>query len=85
MNCFKDFVVGVCVVDFDDVDVYDLIFKDKECFFFFVEFIWFIFLYLVLCEGWDNLNVFVMCMLKYSDNIIFWCQEVGCGLWLSVD
>lgn len=32
--------------------------KDKEKFLSFNEFLVFIFLYLVLKEGWDNLNVF---------------------------
>jgi type III restriction enzyme len=38
-----------------------------------------------LREGWDNPNVFVMCMLKHSDNTISRRQEVGRGLRLSVD
>ena len=31
-------------------------------------------------KGWDNPNVFVMCMLKHSDNTISRRQEVGRGL-----
>ena len=45
----------------------------------------FIFSHSALREGWDNPNVFVMCMLKHSDNSISRRQEVGRGLRLSVD
>ncbi|RIV12630.1 restriction endonuclease subunit R, partial [Klebsiella pneumoniae] len=45
----------------------------------------FIFSHSALREGWDNPNVFVMCMLKHSDNTISRRQEVGRGLRLSVD
>ena len=40
----------------------------------------FIFSHSALREGWDNPNVFVMCMLKHSDNTISRRQEVGRGL-----
>ena len=45
----------------------------------------FIFSHSALREGWDNPNVFVMCMLKHSDNTISRRQEVGRGLRLSVN
>lgn len=69
----------------DDVDAYDLILKDKERLLSFGEPTRFIFSHSTLREGWDNPNVFVMCMLKHSDNMISRRQEVGRGLRLSVD
>jgi len=69
----------------DDVDAYDLILKDKERLLAFSEPTRFIFSHSALREGWDNPNVFVMCMLKHSDNTISRRQEVGRGLRLSVD
>ena len=67
-----------------DVDAYDLILKDKERLLSFVEDTRFIFSHSALREGWDNPNVFVMCMLKHSDNEISRRQEVGRGLRLCV-
>jgi type III restriction enzyme len=67
----------------DDVDAYDLILKDKERLLSFEEPARFIFSHSALREGWDNPNVFVMCMLKHSDNTISRRQEVGRGLRLS--
>lgn len=69
----------------DDVDAYDLILKDKERLLSFAEPTRFIFSHSALREGWDNPNVFVMCMLKHSDNSISRRQEVGRGLRLSVN
>lgn len=69
----------------DDVDAYDLILKDKERLLGFDEPIRFIFSHSALREGWDNPNVFVMCMLKHSDNTISRRQEVGRGLRLCVN
>jgi len=69
----------------DDVDAYDLILKDKERLLSFEEPVRFIFSHSALREGWDNPNVFVMCMLKRSDNTISRRQEVGRGLRLSVN
>ncbi len=69
----------------DDVDAYDLILKDKEKLVSQAEPMRFIFSHSALREGWDNPNVFVMCMLKHSDNTISRRQEVGRGLRLSVD
>ncbi len=84
-NRLKDPAVGARSVDSDDVDAYDLILKDKERLLSFVEPTRFIFSHSALREGWDNPNVFVMCMLKHSDNTISRRQEVGRGLRLSVD
>ena len=88
--------VGARSVDSDDVDAYDLILKDKESLLAFHAWsddaetrakrqVRFIFSHSALREGWDNPNVFVMCMLKHSDNTISRRQEVGRGLRLSVD
>ena len=68
-----------------DADAYDLILKDKERLLSFAEPTRFIFSHSALREGWDNPNVFVMCMLKHSDNTISRRQEVGRGLRLCVD
>lgn len=84
-NRLKDPSVGARSVDSDDVDAYDLILKDKERLLSFAEPTRFIFSHSALREGWDNPNVFVMCMLKHSDNTISRRQEVGRGLRLSVD
>ena len=84
-NRLKDPAVGARAVDSDDVDAYDLILKDKERLLSFEEPTRFIYSHSALREGWDNPNVFVMCMLKHSDNTISRRQEVGRGLRLSVD
>ena len=69
----------------DDVDAYDLILKDKERLLSFDEPVRFIFSHSALREGWDNPNVFIMCMLKHSDSTISRRQEVGRGLRLCVN
>ncbi|WP_370230373.1 type III restriction-modification system endonuclease [Marinobacter nauticus] len=84
-NRLKDPKVGAKSIDSDDVDAYDLILKDKERLLSFDEPTRFIFSHSALREGWDNPNVFVMCMLKHSDNTISRRQEVGRGLRLAVD
>ena len=81
----KDPEVGARATDSDDVDAYDLILKDKERLLSFEEPVRFLFSHSALREGWDNPNVFVMCMLKHSDNAISRRQEVGRGLRLAVD
>lgn len=68
-----------------DVDAYDLILKDKERLLSFAEPVRFIFSHSALREGWDNPNVFVMGMLKKSDNTTSRRQEIGRGLRLAVD
>ncbi|GGI45820.1 type III restriction enzyme [Agromyces flavus] len=69
----------------DDVDAYDLILKDKERLLSLDEPVRFIWSHSALREGWDNPNVFVMGMLKKSDNTTTRRQEIGRGLRLSVD
>lgn len=84
-NRLKDPDVGTRTGDSNDVDAYDLILRDKERLLSFSESTRFIFSHSALREGWDNPNVFVMCMLKHSGNVISRRQEVGRGLRLSVD
>ncbi|KFI23025.1 type III restriction-modification system endonuclease [Nitrosococcus oceani] len=81
----KDAETGRKVGVSQDVDAYDLILKKKERLLSFEEPTRFIFSHSALREGWDNPNVFVMCMLKHSDNTISRRQEVGRGLRLSVN
>ena len=80
----------------DDVDAYDLILKDKESLLQLPDEkdneetrrkkdVRFIFSHSALREGWDNPNVFVLCMLKHSDNTISRRQEVGRGLRIAVN
>ena len=69
----------------DDVDSYELILKHKERLLSLAEPVRFIFSHSALREGWDNPNVFVMCMLKHSENTISRRQEVGRGLRISVN
>jgi len=69
----------------DDVNAYDLILKDKKRLLSFEEPTRFIFSHSALREGWDNPNVFVICTLKHSDNIISRRQEVGRGMRISVN
>lgn len=68
-----------------DVGAYDLILKHKERLLSFAEPVRFIFSHSALREGWDNPNVFVMGMLKKSDNTVSRRQEIGRGLRLAVD
>ncbi len=69
----------------DDVDAYDLILRKKEQLLKFGEPVRFIFSHSALREGWDNSNIFVICTLKHSDNMISRRQEVGRGMRLSVN
>ena len=64
---------------------YDLILKDKERLLDLETPLRFLFSHSALREGWDNPNVFVMGMLKKSDNAVSRRQEVGRGLRLSVN
>ena len=84
-NRLKNPKIGARTVESDDVDAYNLILKDKESLLSFEEPTRFVFSHSALREGWDNPNVFVMCMLKHSDSTISRRQEVGRGLRLSVN
>ncbi len=68
-----------------DVYAYDLILKEKERLLSFTEPVRFLFSHSALREGWDNPNVFVMGILKKSDNTVSRRQEIGRGLRLAVD
>ena len=81
----SDAETGKKVAVSQDVDAYDLILKKKEQLLSFDEPTRFIFSHSALREGWDNPNVFALCMLKHSDSIVMRRQEVGRGLRLSVD
>lgn len=92
---FDDEELGGKVSLTDDIDAYDLILKDKEALLSFPEphdseetrhkkNVRFIFSHSALREGWDNPNVFVICTLKHSENVISRRQEVGRGLRLAV-
>ncbi len=81
----KDPDVSVRSFESNDVDAYNLILKDKERLLSLKESTRFIFSHSALREGWDSPNVFVMCMLKSSDNTISRRQEVGRGLRLCVN
>ena len=81
----RDEVLGVSVREANDADAYDLILKDKERLLSFDEPTRFIFSHSALREGWDNPNVFVICTLKHSDNVISRRQEVGRGMRLAVN
>ena len=81
----KDEELGISVNQADDADAYDLILKDKQRLLSFEEPTRFIFSHSALREGWDNPNVFVICTLKHSDNVISRRQEVGRGMRLAVN
>ena len=68
-----------------DAAAYDLILRDKERLLSLGEKVRFIFSHSALREGWDNPNVFVLGVLKRSDNTVSRRQEIGRGLRLSVD
>ena len=69
----------------DDQTAYDLILRNKARLLSFEEPVRFLFSHSALREGWDNPNVFVIGMLKHSENNISRRQEVGRGLRLAVN
>ncbi|MBP2143351.1 type III restriction enzyme [Methanococcus voltae] len=69
-----------------DVDAFDLIMKDKKRLLDLKNPVRFIFSHSTLKEGWDNPNVFQICILRDSDaTITKKKQEVGRGLRLCVN
>ena len=69
-----------------DEDTYQLIMKDKERLLSFDSPVRFIFSHTALKEGWDNPNVFQICLLKeMGASEIRRRQEIGRGLRISVD
>ena len=70
----------------DDISAYDLILKDKERLLSFENPVRFIFSHSALREGWDNPNVFQICVLKHGGaSPTQKRQEVGRGLRLCVN
>ncbi|MBW6452125.1 MAG: DEAD/DEAH box helicase family protein [DPANN group archaeon] len=70
----------------DDVSAYDLIMKQKELLLDLKEKTRFIFSHSALREGWDNPNVFQICVLRNTDpKEVRTRQEVGRGLRLCVN
>ena len=76
---------GARSTESDDVDAYDLILKNKARLLSLDEPVRFLYSHSALREGWDNPNVFVIGMLKKSDNTTTRRQEVGRGLRLAVN
>jgi type III restriction enzyme len=68
-----------------DDDVYNLIMKDKERLLSTDEPLRFIFSHSALREGWDNPNVFQICTLNETQNVMKKRQEIGRGLRLPVN
>ncbi|MCO7722410.1 DEAD/DEAH box helicase family protein [Myroides odoratimimus] len=69
-----------------DEDTYQLIMKDKERLLSFDSSVRFIFSHTALKEGWDNPNVFQICLLKeMGTSEIRKRQEIGRGLRIPVD
>ena len=68
-----------------DDKAYNLILKNKERLLSFEEPTRFIFSHSALAEGWDNPNIFQICMLRYTKSEIKKRQEVGRGLRLCVN
>ena len=69
-----------------DEDTYQLIMKDKERLLGFDNKVRFLFSHSALKEGWDNPNVFQICLLKeMGASEIRRRQEIGRGLRISVD
>lgn len=68
-----------------DMTTYDLIMKNKKRLLSFDEPTRFIFSHSALKEGWDNQNVFQICVLKNTDNNTRRRQELGRGMRLCVN
>lgn len=68
-----------------DVSAYDLILKNKELLLSQKNPVRFIFSHSALSEGWDNPNVFQICILKHSDSTTRRRQEVGRGMRICVN
>ena len=66
-------------------EIYNAIMRDKEKLLDASFRLRFIFAHSALREGWDNPNVFQLCLLRQSDNNMKRVQEVGRGLRLCVN
>lgn len=69
----------------EDKDAYDLIMKDKERLLSFEEPTQFIFSHSALREGWDNPNIFNICVLRELNSQISRRQTIGRGIRLPVN
>ena len=69
----------------DDKDAYDLIMKNKERLLSFEEPTQFIFSHSALREGWDNPNIFNICVLRELNSQISRRQTIGRGIRLPVN
>lgn len=69
----------------NDADAYDLIMKDKRRLLDNAEPVRFIFSHSALREGWDNPNVFQICVLREMGEALERRQTIGRGLRLPVD
>ena len=69
-------------------EAYDLILRDKASLLSLADTerakVRFLFSHSALREGWDNPNVFVICLFRHTDNALSRRQEVGRGLRLCV-
>lgn len=68
-----------------DYDTYSLIMKDKEKLLSFETPLRFIFSHSALKEGWDNPNVFQVCTLVETRDVLTKRQKIGRGLRLAVN
>lgn len=69
----------------DDISAYELILKNKEALLDIKRPERFIFSHSALREGWDNPNIFQICVLRQSNSVSQKRQEVGRGLRLCVN
>lgn len=69
----------------DDQSIYDLIMKQKELLLSFDSPLRFIFSHSALREGWDNPNVFQICTLVETQDMMTKRQKIGRGLRLPVN
>lgn len=68
-----------------DKAAYELIMRDKERLLSFDEPVAFVFSHTALNEGWDNPNIFQICVLREIGSYVTKRQQIGRGLRLPVD
>ena len=68
-----------------DADAYNLILRDKERLLSFEEPVSFIFSHSALNEGWDNPNIFQICVLRDVKSPMTKRQQIGRGVRLAVN
>lgn len=82
---FKDSDMSKKDMESNDAYAYDLILRDMEKLLSFDEPTRFIFSHSALREGWNNPNIFVICILKENSSRVSRHQEIGRGLRLCID